>query len=196
MQEIIWQSIKKRLNDLKDYDSNPRTITKTAFAKLVESIKQDGYHQRIIIDPNNRIIGGHQRKQAMLAAGWSGEQLIECLQANRELTEEEFKRINIRDNLQHGDWDLDTLANNFDAELLIDWGFDEKLLGIIAEVELPELDDGDKSPFEQITFTLHESQAAIVRAAIDKVKAAGKLPDDVNTNENGNAIFLICREFA
>lgn len=41
-----------------------------------------------------------------------------------------------------------------------------------AESAPPELPDGDREPFQQMTFTLHDSQAEAVKAAIEKAKAA------------------------
>lgn len=153
MTKITWQSIKLTIKELQAYPNNPRTITDKAYRKLVESLKQDGYHQRIICDVNNQVIGGHQRIKAMLDVGYKPTSKIEVLKASRELTEEEFQRINIRDNLQHGDWDMDTLANAFDVDLLIDWGFDESLLGVgKSEVEgLTDADDVPKTPDVPVT---------------------------------------------
>ena len=53
-------------NCLKDYEQNPRRISKKDFEKLVESIKQDGYHQPMLIDFDNVIISGDKRKKALL----------------------------------------------------------------------------------------------------------------------------------
>lgn len=131
-----WITEKRKLKDLKDYDKNPRTISKDAFNNLVESIQQDGYHGRIMVDTNNVIIGGHQRKKAMLKAGFKSSDEIEVLVPAKALTQEEFDRLNIRDNLPYGDFDFDVLANNFEAGQLIEWGMPEEWL------PKAEVDDG------------------------------------------------------
>lgn len=41
-----------------------------------------------------------------------------------ELTEDERKQFIIKDNACFGDWDWDMLANEWDADLLTDWGLD------------------------------------------------------------------------
>ena len=60
---------------------------------------------------------------------------------------------------------------------------------------MPEMPSGDRQPFQQVTFTLHDSQAEQVQAAL---KAAGKLGpyiDSPNENGNGNALARICETF-
>ena len=119
---INWETISLTIAELKQYDSNPRQISKKEFSKLVRSIKEDGYHQRIIVDADNRIIGGHSRRNALLKAGYNPTDRIEVLRADRELSEDEFKRINIRDNLEYGEFDFEILANCFEIDKLKDWG--------------------------------------------------------------------------
>jgi len=48
----------------------------------------------------------------------------------RELTEREAEELAIRLNKNTGDWDFDALANNFELDDLLDWGFDKKELDI------------------------------------------------------------------
>ncbi len=130
---LKWISETMLVRDLKEYEHNPRSITKRDFDNLVKSIKEDGYHKRIIVDTHNVIIGGHSRKRALLAAGYAYSDIIEVLKPSRELTEEEFKRLNIRDNINFGDFDFDILANNFEMQDLEDWGMDLKLFPNVQE---------------------------------------------------------------
>ena len=62
------------------------------------------------------------------------------------------------------------------------------------EVEPPGLADGDRSPFQQMTFTLHDSQAETVKEALAKAKGAGATDAD-NENSNGNALAMIAEAF-
>lgn len=126
---ITWSTQKRKISELRDYDRNPRTITKDEFKKLVESLKQDGYHNRIAINLDNVILGGHQRKKALLAAGWKPEDEIEVIVPDQLLAGEAFDRVNIRDNLAYGSFDFDMLGNNFEAHQLIEWGMPEHMLG-------------------------------------------------------------------
>jgi DNA modification methylase len=136
MVSIVWAEATVPLKDLKPYERNPRRISKEAFAKLKQSIEQDGFHQRILCTPDFRVIGGHQRIKALKELGWNE---VQVLTPDRELTEDEYRRLLIRDNLQAGEWDMDELANAFTIEELKDWGFPENLLpsqeGVVNEPE-------------------------------------------------------------
>jgi site-specific DNA-methyltransferase (adenine-specific) len=138
MTPISWETTRVRIADLHEYDKNPRKMLKKDFDKLVRSIKEDGYRNRIVIDLNNRILGGHSRKRALLAAGYKEADEIEVLRSTRSLTEKEFERINIRDNIQFGEYDFDMLANNFNTEELMDWG-----------LEIPQIDYGFPNPVKE-----------------------------------------------
>lgn len=119
---IKWQTAQIKISDLKEYDENPRTISTKEFNKLVKSLKEDGYHQRILVNLDNIIIGGHQRKKALLKAGFKEDDSIEVLQPNRMLSWGEMDKINIRDNLHFGEYDFEMLANKFNSYELIDIG--------------------------------------------------------------------------
>ena len=62
-------------------------------------------------------------------------------------------------------------------------------------VDAPDLKDGDRAPFRQATFTLHDEQWEEVEAAIAKAKQAGGGESAVNENSNGNALAWVCRAF-
>lgn len=64
-----------------------------------------------------------------------------------------------------------------------------------SEINMPDLPSGDKSEFEQITFTLHSSQAMEVKSAMEIAKKMGPFTDELNENSNGNAITRICEVF-
>ena len=138
MNKITWTNEGIHLKDLKEYDLNPRSMTKKDFDKLVKSILQDGYHQRILVDTNNVIIGGHQRTKALYAAGYTDTSIIEVLKPSRHLTDSEFKRLNIRDNLTFGDFDFELLANHFEMEELLDWGMEINTFPNIEEKIVPD----------------------------------------------------------
>jgi site-specific DNA-methyltransferase (adenine-specific) len=147
---IEWTTEYVTIKDLKEYPHNPRKITKKEFDKLVRSIKEDGYHQRIVVDTENVIIGGHQRKKALLAAGFKESDTIEVLMPNRPLLAEEFDRVNIRDNLPFGMFDFDILSSRFDLDKLAEFGMDEDM--IIG------FDGGDKDDSATTTKDDEESE--------------------------------------
>jgi DNA modification methylase len=125
---ITWQATSIKLSQLKEYTNNPRKITKEMLDKLASHIKEDGYHQRIIVDNDYTIIGGHQRKKALYMAGYDDETEIEVLIPTRKLTPAEIDRLNIRDNLAFVEYDFDVLTERFDPEELLSFGMDKEML--------------------------------------------------------------------
>ena len=120
MPEMIY----RKLNELKKLPNNPRTIKKEDMERLKESIKNNPeyFEARPLILSNrtgeNIILAGNQRFEAAKALGLS-EVPTFLLEG---LTEEKEKEIIIRDNVENGEWDFDLLANEWDEELLVDWG--------------------------------------------------------------------------
>lgn len=60
---------------------------------------------------------------------------------------------------------------------------------------LGELPDGDRAPFQQMTFTLSDEQAEQVKAALDHARRLGPFVDTGNENGNGNALARVCEVF-
>ena len=65
----------------------------------------------------------------------------------------------------------------------------------VDEIAPPELADGDRQPFRQMTFTVHDSQYETIEAALTKSKGRGHGVSDCNENSNGNALAAICEAF-
>jgi ParB-like chromosome segregation protein Spo0J len=139
MDKPKWTERTVALSELKPNPRNPRTITEEQFRKLKKSLNDTGYHGRILVDPALNILGGHMRLLALRELGWKE---VPVLVSDRDLTEDEKKRITIQDNLSFGEWDYDILSAEHDPEDLTYWGFPERLLdqakGDIEEAEEPE----------------------------------------------------------
>jgi hypothetical protein len=61
------------------------------------------------------------------------------------------------------------------------------------------LADGDKSPFQQMTFTLADEQATQIKNAIADIKLTDEykyMETLGNENSNGNALYLIIMQWA
>ena len=71
----------------------------------------------------------------------------------------------------------------------------EEWMNNIEGIEPPGLKDGDRAPFLQMTFTLHDEQAEELNAAIKKAKNEGGGQSAVNENSNGNALYFIAQRF-
>jgi len=65
----------------------------------------------------------------------------------------------------------------------------------VDSIDAPELADGDRQPFRQMTFTVHDSQFEDIEAALAKAKGQGGGVSEVNENNNGNALAWIVGRF-
>ena len=118
------QVVYRNLSELHELPGNPRTIKKDQFEKLKKSLTDnaDYFEARPIILSDRTgelvIIAGNQRYKAAKAIGLTEVPTI-LLEG---LSEEREREIVIRDNVENGDWDWDTLANEWDAAVLDSWG--------------------------------------------------------------------------
>lgn len=124
MGKINWTLHSFQLDELTDYYKNPRSLSEKEFKQLKTSLDKFGMIDKPIVnaDSAHTIIGGHQRKHVLET---SGVKEVECWIPDRELTEREVEELNIRLNKNTGQWDFDTLANEFELDDLLEWGFDK-----------------------------------------------------------------------
>lgn len=191
---------KVKLSAIKSNPNNPRVIKDDKFNKLVKSIKEFPKMlsiRPIVVNVDMVVLGGNMRLKACKEAGIKEVDIVKA----DDLTEEEQKQFIIKDNVGFGEWDWEVLANEWDAEELGEWGLD--LVGFDADAdkfgEDFSLPDGDKSPFQQMTFTLADEQAEQIKNAIADIKATEKYKYAEtmgNENSNGNSLYLIVMQWA
>jgi DNA modification methylase len=109
---------KIQINKLKPATYNPRQITTKQYKHLKESVEKFGLVDPIITNKDFTIIGGHQRYKICKELK---HKEIDCVVL--DLSKEEERELNIRLNKNTGDFDMDILANEFDIDELVDWGF-------------------------------------------------------------------------
>ena len=88
--------------------------------------------------------------------------MIPVLVPNRMLTESEFKRLNIQDNLHRGTFDFDILANEFDHVDLIDWGMNKELFPKMDDLTIEDTEpqeESKKKKFNQCPNCKYEYEA-------------------------------------
>ena len=108
----------KKAKDLKPSEYNPRQISTKQYNDLKKSIENFGLVDPIIINFDGTIIGGHQRFKVLQEMETEN---IPCVVL--ELNKKQEKELNIRLNKSGGEFDFDLLANHFDVDELVDWGF-------------------------------------------------------------------------
>ena len=136
-----WKTELRKISDLKPNPKNPRTITKDTIKPLRQSMRDNGYTDRIMIDNHNMILSGHARWLIFKEEDPNAE--IECLVAQRELTEEEKQRAIIGLNRDGGIDDITALQMDFDPLILEQYDItvdksDDFNTKEIEEVEIPE----------------------------------------------------------
>jgi hypothetical protein len=188
------------INEIKPNPNNPRICKDNKFKQLVKSIQdfpQMLELRPIVIDENNIVLGGNMRLKACQEAGLKDVPVVQA----KDLTEEQKKEFIVKDNVGYGEWDWSDIANNWEIDLITDWGLDipgfELNTGELSEeFSLPS---GDKSPFQQMTFTLADEQAEQLKNAIEEIKRTEeyKYAETMgNENSNGNALYLIIMQWA
>ena len=191
---------KIKISEIKLNPNNPRLIKDDKFAKLVKSVKEFPEMldiRPIVVNSDMIILGGNMRFRACKEAGLKEIPVIIA----EGLTEQQQKEFLIKDNVAGGEWDWDMLANEWENEELIEWGVDVGGFDLDSDKLGTDftLADGDKAPFQQMTFTLADEQAIQIKNAIDDIKQTEeyKYAETMgNENSNGNALYLIIMQWA
>ena len=103
----------------------------------MERIKAHGLHVAIVIDTDNTILSGNQRKVALTKLGIKD---VNVLVPNRKLSDDQRRKIGLESNLNDGEWDFERLKT-FESDFLSDIGFDEVDLSKIWPDELESKND-------------------------------------------------------
>ena len=115
-----------KLKDIKPNPNNPRVLRDDKFQKLKQSITEFPKMlslRPMVIDENNVVLGGNMRLRALQELGFTDVEEA-WVKRSSDLTEEEKKRFIIADNVAFGEWDWDTLANDWEVVDLEAWGLE------------------------------------------------------------------------
>ena len=212
MAEIVWTPDTVMLGDIKLWRRNPKKMSRQRADRLLAYWNEVGQFQTLAIGPENECYDGHQRINTLRAADFSPNHSLHVMRSSRALTEKEREELVIASSVgTTGQLDFDELSG-WDVGDLMEWGLDKELLTelnsdamnvrMMLEVEevsfadaMGNLPDGEKSPFQQMTFTLHDSQAETVQQAMAVSKSLGSYGDTGNENSNANALARICELF-
>ena len=196
--------IYRNIAEIKANPKNPRVIKDEKFAKLVQSLKDfpEMLEKRPLVcftdtDGKLVVLGGNMRLKAAKEIGLKELPVVLA----DDWTEEQKAQFLIKDNVGFGEWNWGELQSDWDVQQLEDWGldlpgFDLNSDNLGTDFNLP---DGDKAPFQQMTFTLADEQADQIKIAIDEIKETEeyKYAETMgNENSNGNALYLIIMQWA
>ena len=122
------------VEDLKPSPKNPRTHSKKQIEQIKKSVLEFGFTVPALIDEGNRVLAGHGRLEAAKLAGLAS---IPCVRVTH-MSEAQKRAYVIADNqlaLKAG-WDEDFLAEELEALMGLEPGFDLSLTGF----SIPEID--------------------------------------------------------
>ena len=184
------------------YARNARTHTPDQVKQIAASMREWGWTIPVLADEAGGIIAGHARVMAaelnqyaeapvMIARGWSDAKKRAYVLADNKLAmnagwNEELLGVEL---LELRDAGFDMPVIGFDASEL------DGLMREVAEAGYPVLPEGDRAPYQQITFLLHDEQVKIVQAAVTAAKQRGPFVGTHNDNVNGNALARICAAY-
>ena len=178
---------------------NPRTIDHKKFGMLQDSIREFPEMMTvrpIVINDKMEVLGGNMRVRAAISMGVKEMPVITV-----DWSEDKQRQFVIKDNVGYGDWDWDILANDWDPTDLQNWALDTWNPDLDPD-DLGEdfdLADGDKAPFQSLTFQLADDQVEQIQKAIEQSKNLDEfkyIETMGNDNKNGNALYLIITQWA
>jgi len=162
------------INSIKPYKKNPRK-NEEAIPYVMESIKQFGFKNPVILDKDNIIVAGHTRIESAKRLGITE---IPCIYAD-DLTDEQIKAFRLADNkvAEIAEWDIDLLDTELDDILNIDmsdFGFD---LDLEDEFNEEDLEDERQKEKVNVSIVLNSySDYEMIKERIEN------LTDEVNGN--------------
>lgn len=203
----------KTISDLTPDNKNANKGTQRGGGLLENSLQSYGAGRSVLADKNGNLIAGNKTVESAVSVGMNdvivvqsdGTKLVVVQRTDLDINSKEARGLAISDNRVaelNLDWDTDVLTQlAADGMDLSDLFTGDEFSALAAEPNdeewsdaLGALPDGEKAPFQQMTFTVSDSQAGIVSAALSKAKAAGGFDTD-NENSNGNALARICESY-
>ena len=192
-------SVLTKISAIKRNPNNPRILKDDKFVKLTQSIKDFPQMldiRPIVVNDDMVVLGGNMRLKACKEAGLKDVPVVMV----SDLTEEQQREFIIKDNVGFGDWDWDLLANEWDADLLDDWGLDIDFAGDddkYNDQERVELQESFIAPPFSILDTKQgywndrkkQWKDLGIKSEVGRDENLLGMSDLVNTINNGTSIF-------
>jgi ParB-like chromosome segregation protein Spo0J len=154
------QTQKLSIDLIKENPNNPRIIKDDKFKKLVQSMKdfpEMAEVREVVVNASHMILGGNMRFKAMKEAGWK-EVPVRVV----DWSEEKQREFIIKDNVSGGEWDWDTLPNEYDFVELDSWG-----------VDLPKNLTGEDSSEQVMKLTVELESAEELESLFSELDGRG-----------------------
>ena len=136
-----------RLSEIKPYKKNAKKHEETQIKNVMQSIKEFGVVQPIVVDRNNTIIIGHCRYEAMKRLGY--DQLQEDWVKVVDLSEQEAEKLRLLDNkLNESEWDFELLKDLVPSIDFSDFEIDFNLPEEVQDINFDDFSE-DSPPKEK-----------------------------------------------
>tara|TARA_R100000353_G_C6508104_1_gene195909 strand:+ start:1762 stop:2334 length:573 start_codon:yes stop_codon:yes gene_type:complete len=150
---ISVKALRNNVGQLADMgvQANPRRIDKQSYNKLKTSLFENDLNElkELLVYPLNDtyvVLSGNMRLKAYKELEYSE---VKCKVIDTSVNTQTLQRIIIVENTNHGTWDEDMLANEWEPELLDAWGYD------LPEINIDALSESDDQPIDvQDSFLL------------------------------------------
>lgn len=196
---------KIKITDIKPADYNPRKISGKDYDNLMNSIREFGLVDPIIINLNdNTVIGGHQRYDVLMDMYMLGDIDNELsvlkmgdigwvfLDDQLKVKNEDYERaLNIALNKISGDWDIEKLV--FVLDELDEDGFDVELTGFGSE-EVKKLTFVEEEEFEELEGFEDFDEDGFEEMGDDKEKVYFKLVLMFSSEEEQEEMYVQLQE--
>lgn len=168
--------LKKNTGQIYGLPKNPRVIKDVRYKLLVQSIEEDPEMielRELIVYPLNDyyvIIAGNMRYTALCELGYKE---VPCKILEFDTPIAKLKAITIKDNTTYGNFNYDDLANEWDNDLLTEWGCEvwdsreeEK------EIDLPNAEQKEPQTFDGflVTFQVKHETMPKIELLLNKIK--------------------------
>ena len=169
------------IKDIKPYERNAKKHDETQIKNVMESIKQFGIAQPLVIDKDGVLIIGHCRLIACKRLKMKEVPVVMMA----DLTQEQVDKLRLLDNkLNESEWDFDLLAEDVPSldftDFDIDWGLPEEQETVkeIIEDEIPDIPEEVKSQLGDLwqmgghrLICGDSTDSAVIDRLMDGVKA-------------------------
>jgi sporulation protein YlmC with PRC-barrel domain len=202
------------ISDITPDSKNANKGTQRGRGLLEKSLRQYGAGRSIVVDKGGHVIGGNKTIDVAADLGLpirvvetDGEELVVVQRTDLDIDSAAGRGLAIADNRASEaslDWDTEMLlelseGGNID---LTDFWKPQELEEMLEQNATADqwteafenLPDSERELYQQMTFVLHDTQAAIVKSALKTAKAAGAFNGE-NKNNNGNALARVCKAF-
>lgn len=172
VQKIDIFDLEPNTGQIEGLPANPRFIKDEKYKRLIDSLKEDPemllIRELIVIKApkgNNKfiIIGGNMRFRAGCELG---HESFLCKVLPIDFPVEKIRAISIKDNVGYGDWDWESLANDWDLNNLEHWGLD------VPNMQM-EVDDEEQDPIVDVVLKVKHDNKNQLKLLIAELSDRG-----------------------